>query len=201
MSFNHGTGVKRRERAGPPTCPSAATEVRVQSLRAWLGLGRATGEQTAETPALRELVEALDALAPERARYLAAFAYLLGRVAHADDHVTDAETALMERLVTEHGGIAPDQARLVVRLAQSSNALFGSTAHFLVARDFERLAAYEEKLALLRCVFAVSSAEDGISLVEEAEIHRIANELRVDRGDLISLRLAFRRHLPGLNEG
>jgi uncharacterized tellurite resistance protein B-like protein len=170
----------------------------VQSLRAWLGLGSPADNDTTETPALRDLVQALDAFEPDRARYLAAFAYLLGRVAHADQHVTPAETAAMERAVTGHGGLTPDQAALVVRLAQSSNQLFGSTAHFTVAREFERLAAYEEKLALLRCLFAISSADDGISTAEEAEIHRVANELRIDRQHLIDLRLAYRRHLPGL---
>jgi uncharacterized tellurite resistance protein B-like protein len=170
----------------------------VQSLRAWLGLTSPAGDEPAEPAALRDLVQALDAFEPSRARRLAAFAYLLGRVAHADEHITAAETASMERAVVDHGGLVPQQAALVVRLAQTSNRLFGSTAHFAVARDFGRLAAYDEKLALLRCLFAVSSAEGGISTAEEAEIHRVANELRVEREDLIELRLAFRQHLPGL---
>jgi uncharacterized tellurite resistance protein B-like protein len=170
----------------------------VQSLRAWLGLDKPAEQPGREPQALGPLVQALDALDPDRARYLAAFAYLLGRVAHADQHVTPTETAAMERAVSQHGGLAPEQAALVVRLAQSSNLLFGSTAHFNVAREFERLAAYEDKLALLKCLFAVSAAESGISMAEEAEIHRVANELRVDRDDLIRLRLAFREHLPGL---
>jgi uncharacterized tellurite resistance protein B-like protein len=170
----------------------------VQSLRAWLGLDKPSEQPGREPQALGELVQALDALEPDRARHLAAFAYLLGRVAHADQHITAAETAAMEHAVRQHGGLASEQAALVVRLAQSSNLLFGSTAHFTVAREFGRLATYDEKLALLTCLFAVSSAESGISMAEEAEIHRVANELRVEREDLVKLRLAFREHLPGL---
>lgn len=168
----------------------------LKSIRAWLGVD-APGEQEVEP--LRETLEALDHLEPDHARRLAAFAYLLGRVAHADQHVSPEETGSMEALVAEHGGLSRDQAAIVVRLAQRSNRLFGGTAHFLVAREFSALAAYDQKLALMRCLFALSAADKAISTAEEGEIHRIAQELRVDRPDLVALRLAYQRHLPGLS--
>jgi uncharacterized tellurite resistance protein B-like protein len=169
-----------------------------KSLRAWMGLDRVDSEQYAP---LRDTLDALDHLEPARARHLAAFAYLLGRVAHADRHVSAGETAAMEQLVREHGGLAQDQAMVVVQLAKTSNLLFGGTADFIVAREFSDLAAYEEKLALMRCLFAVSATDDSISLAEEGEIHRIANELRIERTDLIALRVQHHRHLPGLSRG
>ena len=165
------------------------------SIRTWLGLD--TIEQR-ETEPLAELLEALDHLEPEQARYLSAFAYLLGRVAHADRHVSEQETAAMRDLVREHGGLSEDQARLVTELAERSNLLFGGTANFLVAREYSALATYEQKLALMRCLFAVSAVDDAISTAEEGELHRIASELRVDRPDLTALRVTFRRHLPGM---
>jgi uncharacterized tellurite resistance protein B-like protein len=131
--------------------------------------------------------------------HLAAFAYLLGRVAHADQHVTSEETRAMEALVREQGQLSQDQAMVVVQLAKTSNLLFGGTANFLVAREFSELATYDEKLALMRCLFALSATDETISTAEEGEIHRIANELRVDHPDLVSLRVAHQRHLPGLS--
>ena len=62
----------------------------MRSIAAWLGLEKS---RTAEDAPLREVVEALDRLEPDRARYLARFAYLLGRVAYADRHVAAEETA------------------------------------------------------------------------------------------------------------
>jgi hypothetical protein len=88
---------------------------------------------------------------------------------------------------------------LVAQLAKTNNLLFGGTADFLVAREFAGMATYEEKLALLRCVFAVSAADDAISLSEESEIHRLARELRIDHPDLLALRVEHERHLPGRN--
>ena len=167
----------------------------MKSIRAWLGLDSTDAR---DAGALRETLDALDHLEPDRARYLAAFAYLLGRVAHADQHVSPAETAAMETLVHEHGQLPHDQAMVVVHLAKASNLLFGGTANFLVAREFSALATYDEKLALLRCLFAVSVTDAGISMAEEGEIHRIANELRIDHPDLVALRVAHQRHLPGM---
>jgi uncharacterized tellurite resistance protein B-like protein len=167
----------------------------VKSLRAWLGID---GPQSEFAP-LRETLEALDHLEPRRARFLAAFAYLLGRVAHADQHVSPEETRTMEALVHEQGQLSQEQAMVVVQLAKTSNLLFGGTANFLVAREFGELATYDQKVALMRCLFAVSATDAMISTAEEGEIHRIATELRIDQPDLVSLRLAHRRHLPGVS--
>jgi hypothetical protein len=45
----------------------------------------------------------------------------------------------------------------------------------------------------------VTATDEAISIAEEGEIHRIANELRILRPDLIALRVAHRRHLPGIS--
>lgn len=170
----------------------------LKSIRAWLGIETSHEQEFAP---LRQTLDALDHLEPDRARVLAAFAYLLGRVAHADQHVSPEETHAMEGLVQEQGALTQDQAMVVVQLAKSSNMLFGGSANFLVARQFADLAAYDEKLALMRCLFAVAATDDAISMTEEGEIHRIANELRIEPKDLVALRLSHRRQLPGLSRG
>jgi uncharacterized tellurite resistance protein B-like protein len=171
----------------------------MKSLLRFLRLDSA--QATAPHDALRELVEALDRLEPERARYLAQFAYLLGRVAHADQHVSAEETRVMEQLVAKEGDLPPDQALLVVALAKTSNRLFGGTDNFLVARDFAAAASYEQRLALLRCLFALAVVEGKISIDEEREIQRMGRELRIEPSDLMRLRLEHRQYLPGLSDG
>jgi uncharacterized tellurite resistance protein B-like protein len=165
----------------------------LESLRAWLGLD---GRQESGNP-LSETLHALEHLEPERARFLAAFAYILGRVANADRLVTPEETLVMEKVVRDAGELAPDLAALVVKLATKSTLLFGNTADFLVARELSSFATYDQKLSLMRCLFALSSIDNSISLAEEGELHRIANELRIDPSDLVALRVAHQQHLPG----
>lgn len=168
----------------------------LKALRTWLRVD----EPKEEFAPLRDTLHALDQLEADRARFLASFAYLLGRVAHADQQVSAEETAAMEALVTDEGQLSRDQAMVVVQLAKTSNLLFGGTANFLVAREFSSLASYEQKLALMRCLFAVSATDESISLAEEAEIHRIAKELGIQQPDLVALRVSHKRYLPGVSE-
>ena len=167
-------------------------------IRSWLGVEQV--ETRADQTTLRAVLDALDKMEPDRARYLARFAYLLGRVAHADQIVSAEETQTMERILEVEGHLPPDQAVLVVGLAKTSNLLFGGTDNFLVAREFEGQATHAQKIELLRCLFAVSTAEEGVSIAEEREIQRIARELRIDQQDLVAMRLEFREHLPGLSK-
>lgn len=167
----------------------------MRQLLSWLGVDDARDAQ--ESTPLRELIETLDRLEPARARHLARFAYLLGRVAHADRQVSPDETRAMEALVVREGGLTAEQATVVVGLAKTSNLLFGGTADYQVALEFGEAASYDEKLSLGRCLFAVASSDQQISLPEEAEIHRILNQLRILPADLTKLRVEHGRYLPG----
>jgi len=172
----------------------------LKSIRAWLGVDvpeKQTVAQKEKFAPLRETLEALDHLDPDRARYLASFAYLLGRVAHADQYVSPEETSAMEALLREQVHLSQDQAMIVVQLAKTSNLLFGGTANFLVAREFSTISTCEQKLSLMRCLFAVSAADEAISLAEESELHKIAKELGIDHTSLVALRVAHQQHLPG----
>jgi uncharacterized tellurite resistance protein B-like protein len=170
----------------------------IDTIRTWLGFTPTQLDTPDQTP-LRDLVETLEHLEPERARHLARFAYLLGRVAHADQHVSAEETRAMEALVVAEGGLTPDQAMVVVGLAKSSNLMFGGTADFQVAQEFADAATYEQKLALARCLFRVASTDQAISMAEETEIHRIASHLKIQPHDLTALRVSHAPFLPGLS--
>jgi uncharacterized tellurite resistance protein B-like protein len=145
----------------------------------------------AETAAVRRIVSRLEALPATQARYLAAFAYVMSRAAHADLEVSDAETAAMERFVVELGGIDEAQAVQVVQMAKLQTQLHGSTEDFLVTREFSRIATADQKLALLRCCFAVGAADDTITADEASVVNQIARELDVTRDQLNDVRDEF----------
>jgi uncharacterized tellurite resistance protein B-like protein len=169
------------------------------SLRELLGFGASEpSERGSETAAVRKILEALDKLDRGTARYLAAFAYILGRVAYADRDVSAAETTAMERIVMEQGALPEEQAAIVVQIAKTQNLLFGGTEDFLVTREFDRIASHEQKLTLLACLFAVSAADNSISTVEDNEIRRVAVELRIDHPDFIEARSRYRDQLAAL---
>ena len=167
------------------------------SILRWLGL--ADAEDThAPVDSLREIEKALTHMEPEQARYLAGFAYILGRVAKADHQVTAEESAAMERLVAERGNLPADEAALVVRIATAEALRHGGTEDFIVTREFEKAATREQKLALIDCLFAVSSSDDSIRTIEDNEIRRIASELKLDHSDFIRVRWAHINNLEVL---
>jgi uncharacterized tellurite resistance protein B-like protein len=145
--------------------------------------------------AVARIASALQRLPPERARYLAGFAYLLGRVAHADQHLSPEETRAMRRLVSEHGDLDAGEVELAVEMAQEQARLFGATENFVVARELQGSISRDQKLALIDCLFAVGAADETISTLEDNEIRRISSELRLTHGDFISVRRKYRDQL------
>lgn len=163
------------------------------SIWKWLGLDDQA--HAAQDDGLREIERALEGMDPVRARYVACFAYILTRGARADHDVTDDELREMERLVAERGGVAAEDARLVVAIAKAHARRAGGTDDFIVTREFAAVATREQKLALLDCLFAVSSSDASIVTAEDNEIRRIAAELKLEHSDYIAVR---GRHLHNL---
>lgn len=163
------------------------------SILKWLGLGDRSAEGSDNR--LEEIERALEAQGPERARYLACFAYILTRAAKADHHVSEGEARMMEAIVAERAGVDAEQAALIIRIARDAGHSRG-TDDFLITREFERIATRDEKLALIDCLFAIAAADSPILTTEDNEVRRVASELKLEHSDYIAVR---QRHLSNLN--
>lgn len=144
-----------------------------------------------DTETVRRIVSKLEAMPAEQARYVAAFAYILGRVANADQHISEEETAAMEEAVSSFGGLGSEESILVVQIAKSQNRLFGGTENFLVTREFAKIASAEQKRRLLDCLFAISAADDSISSAEETQIRQVASELGFSHREYVVARSKY----------
>jgi len=151
-----------------------------------------------DTDTVRRIVAELDALAPDRARFLAAFAYILTRAAAADLEISDVETRAIEALVAEHGALPEAQAVLVAGMARNQSLLVGGTEDYLVTRQFRELSSGEERLALLRCCYLVGAADDTITAEESSTLQEIALELDVDRDEVNRIRAEFAPKLSAI---
>jgi uncharacterized tellurite resistance protein B-like protein len=159
---------------------------------------QAPRRDAAETATVRRIVARLEALPAAEARHLAAFAYVMSRAANADLEISDAETAAMERHVVELGGLDEAQAVVVVQMAKLQSRLHGATEDFLVTREFARIATEEQKLALLRCCFAVGAADETITADEASVVNEIARELDLSREQLNAVRGEFVERLSAI---
>ena len=162
---------------------------------------KAPATAAGDTETVRRIAASLDRLDPERARYLAAFAYLLTRVASADLKVSEDETRTMERIVMEKGALPEEQAVMVVQMAKTQSLLFGGVENFLVTREFREIASVEQRIGLLHCLFAVSAADHVISSAEEGTIGKIASELMLDHAEYVAVKGAYRDRLATLQGG
>jgi len=162
-----------------------------------LGLGSPARGDTAaprsgaDTETVRRIVGELDRMPPDRARYLAAFAYVLSRAAAADLHVSDVETDAMVEILQRVGHLPEEQAVLAVAIAKSQNRLFGGTEDYLVTREFREISTDEQRLDLLNCLFAVTASDDSITAEEEAQVRQIARELGFGHDAFVKARAAF----------
>jgi len=152
-----------------------------------------------DTGSVKLIAAQLDALPPARARYVAAFAYLLGRAANATGATSDAERAEMVRLAAS-AGLDAAQGPLIVDMAATLADEFGATDDFLVAREFKAISTMEERELLLRCCFLVMAADDEIDATESWLVNRLAEELDVERPDLNAIRAEFHEQLSGVKE-
>jgi uncharacterized tellurite resistance protein B-like protein len=182
-------------------------------FRRFLGLDRAAtpdprlpvGDQAAATPGsaaetatARRIVARLEALPPAEARYLACFAYVMSRAAQADLDNSDAETALMERFAVQFGGLDEAQAVLVVQMAKIQARTQGQTEDYVVTREFREISTVDQRLALIRCCFAIG-AVDGIITAEEAGVvNEIARELDLERDAVNAVRADFHENLSAV---
>ena len=137
------------------------------------------------------------ALPPARARYVAAFAYLLGRAANATGGMSDAERAAILK-IAEAGGLEPATAPMVVDLAATLAGDFGATEDYLVTREFKAISTMEERQRLIRCCFLVMAADDEIDATESWLANRMAEELDVERPDLNAIRAEFHDQISGV---
>jgi uncharacterized tellurite resistance protein B-like protein len=170
----------------------------MRALRKLLGLDGI--DEARDSATVRRIATELDRLEPAEARYLAAFAYVLARVAYADLEVSSEEIDAMVELVREYSDLSPAQATLVVELARTQQIALGGTENYLVTRQFRELASRAQRVDLMRCLFGVAAADDSISERESQEILRIGGELGFTREEIAGVRAAFRDQLAVLRD-
>lgn len=172
----------------------------VMSLLRFLGLKGSAADPpgSGETETVRRIAARLESLDPTQAKYLACFAYVLARVAHADLEIDEAESREMEQIVRRIASLSEAEAALAVEMAKNQTRLFGGTENYVVTREFRNLASKPQRGQLLQCLFAIAAADGSISGIESAEINAIAEELGFTRPETNALRSQFRDKLSVL---
>jgi uncharacterized tellurite resistance protein B-like protein len=167
----------------------------VSLLRRFLGIGDQEGSVGSESESVRRIAADLESLPPDKAHYLACFAFVLARVAHADLRIEAEEIEAMRRATASLAALSDHEAELVVEIALSQTKELGGSENYLVTREFRKVSTPEQRMALVECLYAISASDGTISTTESAEVLLIANELGLSRRDANALRAGWKEHL------
>ena len=156
------------------------------------------GPAPTETESIRRIAAEIGALPIAQRRFIAGFAYVLARAAHADLDFSQTELRHMERAVVEVGHLSEAQAALVVEMARNMSELYGATEDYVVTREFARNSTPEQREDLLRTAFTVGAADDSITASESAELNEIGKELGFRSDEVDDIRDEFRDQLAAI---
>jgi len=151
-----------------------------------------------DSESIRRIAGELDALPTAERRYIAGFAYVLARAAHADLEISRTELDYMEKAVIDVGHVRSAQAVLVVEMARNMAELYGATDDYVVTRAFAETATRDQREDLLRTAFAVGAADDSITAAESAELNQIGKELGFRSDEVDDIRNEFRDKLAAI---
>lgn len=144
--------------------------------------------------AVRQIASRLERLGPQRARYVAAFAVVLSRVAHADLDINQDERRKMEEIVRKLGDLEAEEAGVAAEIAVERSHDSGGTEHFLATRELSDLADRAQRERVLECLFELSAADGSISTAEEHRIRQIASELGFSHREFAAVRSHWNEH-------
>ena len=133
-------------------------------------------------------------IAKERIDAVACYAGLLLRVAHADVHLSAAERSALPRLLAERAGVSELEAGVIADLAVEAREI-GDLDYAVLTRTFNELADVGEKERLVDCLYAVATADDSISHVEDEEIRAVARALLLSHAQFIAIRSRYKRKI------
>lgn len=173
-----------------------ATEAADRAEAALTQAGTASGD----TATVRRIVARLEALPPDRARFVASAAYTLARAAHADLEISEEETAVIERELQAHGAIDEPTAVLVTEMAKLQARSVGGTEDYVVTREFTGIATDAQRTDVLRACYAVGAASGTISAEESAVLNQIASELALDPTVVNGVRSEFHERIAAVRE-
>jgi len=150
-------------------------------LRRWLGLSSAS---ESPEPIEDHLAGHLDSADPPHARFLAACAAVLARVAYADRTITQEESEVMTQIIQQLDDVPRKDAELIVAIARAGARRLGSEEGVEAAHLLGVVATHAQRVGLLRCLFAVAQASDGVSTIESKQIELIGAELRLSPAEI-----------------
>jgi uncharacterized tellurite resistance protein B-like protein len=126
---------------------------------------------------IRDALIRLEALNRETANYLKALAFILQRVAMADDEVCDQEIDRMEQILVDHASLSHPEAILAVEIARHCGQIADCGCSYEASRKLRERLGENDGRRIHGFLESVAAADGQILRSEKAQIQQIATEL------------------------
>ena len=126
---------------------------------------------------IRDTLNRLEELNRETAGYLKTIAFILHRVAIADDDVCDEEIERMEQILVDHASLSRAEAMLTVEIARHCSQIADCGCSYQASRQLRSTLDESAGLRIHRFLESVAEADGRVRRSEAAQIRQIAVEL------------------------
>ena len=151
-----------------------------------------SGSQSDQQPPLADRIRSaaaqLQSLPAAEMEILEALAFVLSRVADADQRITDDEVRRMELALADHSRLSAPQAVLAVEIARHRKRLADAGRAYRESRSLRAALDAGQRARLLGLLFEVAAADGEITDCEAAEIVQLAVEMGFTRDHLAAFR-------------
>lgn len=151
-----------------------------------------SGPQPDQQPPLADHIRStaaqLQSLPAAEMEILEALAFVLSRVADADQRITEDEARRMELALADHARLSAAQAVLAVEIARHRTRLADAGRAYRESRSLRGALDAGQRARLLELLFEVAAADGEIADCEAAEILQVAVELGFTRDHLAAFR-------------
>jgi uncharacterized tellurite resistance protein B-like protein len=134
-------------------------------------------------------------LPSERIEFVAAFAGLLVRVAHADLEISEAERAALRTLIAEQAGLTVAESAAVAEIVTEHATGLAGIDYAALTETLNAHGTETDKLRLIDCLYAIAAAGSAVTVVEDEEIHAVARALLLSHQQLIEVRTRYKEQL------
>lgn len=134
--------------------------------------------------AIRLTADQLRAIPSPDTKLFTALAFVMTRVANADERITCDETARMESLLVECARLTPAQAALVAEVAAHRARLADAGCAYAESRHLRLALDATRRFQLLECLHSVANADGELSDEERSTIFQVAAELGFTRDEI-----------------
>jgi uncharacterized tellurite resistance protein B-like protein len=126
---------------------------------------------------IRDTLKRLEELNRETAGYLKTLAFILHRVALADDELSREEVDRMEQILVDHASLSRSEAMLTVEIARHCGEIADCGCSYEVSRRLRSSLDVDNGRDIRRFLESVAEADGRVRRSEKAQIRQIATEL------------------------